>query len=173
MGRLDTTRGVTFCLRVARSGVFSVLLSLGCGAKNDPAREAGEGTAPAPTATTDASASDAGADYGTTCASGAYIARRDSSGAIEACTACPSGWFSAESNLPVCTPWRECSPGSFVRNEGSSIRIASVYTPALPSYDGGTKYLGGRLGFVRVYAKALSSAEALQNFNALRARFGL
>lgn len=40
-------------------------------------------------------------------------------------------------------------------------------------YYGGIRYSAGRVSFLKVYDKALSTADVQQNFNALRGRFGI
>jgi hypothetical protein len=57
----------------------------------------------------------------------------------------------------------------------SSADIATVATPFRLGRDtrDGTTCLNGKIGNVKLYNKALTAAEVLQNYNATKSRFGL
>ena len=57
-------------------------------------------------------------------------------------------------------------------NQNQSVDNSS-FPLQLGTYDGGQWFMEGNIYAARIYDRALSSDEVLQNFNAQRARFGL
>jgi len=50
---------------------------------------------------------------------------------------------------------------------------SSTFTIALSTNQAAENYFSGKVGIARIYNRALSAAEILQNFNALRGRYGI
>lgn len=62
--------------------------------------------------------------------------------------------------------------GSFVSTATAGVLTPAIINGTIGSENNGN-YLNGRIAEVKIYNRALSDTEVLQNFNALRGRFGL
>ncbi|HET7543857.1 MAG TPA: SBBP repeat-containing protein [Polyangiaceae bacterium] len=63
----------------------------------------------------------------TVCAAGQYVSRAGSATIDRGCTSCAAGTFSASTNSPTCSPWKECAPASSVWPQGG---VATAGTAA-------------------------------------------
>lgn len=64
--------------------------------------------------------------------------------------------------------------GILYNSQSYTTALATVVQPyRIGSWDGGSRFLNGRIANVNIYTSALSAQEVLQNFTALKSRFGL
>ncbi len=86
-------------------------------------------------------------------------------------TGSPTITFYIDGVASSSTRWNAGSAGAILYSSNvASLRAGSIYYPT--AYDG-PYYLTGSQSSLKVYNRALSAGEVLQNFNALRGRFGI
>jgi hypothetical protein len=86
-------------------------------------------------------------------------------------TSNPTITFYIDGNSITGTFWNQSSKAAIRYSSNiNSPRVASIFYPSSPSYDG-PYYFNGRISQVSIYNRALSAAEVSQNYNALKGRY--
>ena len=86
-------------------------------------------------------------------------------------TSNPTITFYIDGNSITGTFWNTSSKAAIRYSSNiNSPRVASIFFPSAPSYDG-PRYLNGNIAQVSIYNRALTAAEVSQNYNALKSRY--